>query len=92
MDLIKLIPEETWTNKGQTTFNYILFLDSIYSFKNNTLNVNYQLLYIDPEREINQYVSGSAYLVPSEIVNEWSQDMEIYDYVIEQLGLQKANE
>ena len=98
MDIIEIKPVTLWSAQGTTQADIITFLPSVYSFADGTLNVNYQLqtkvvteIEGNPEPQITYtYVSGGAYLVPKDVVDEWSADNEIYDYVIIQLGLTKV--
>lgn len=96
MDTIAIQPVPLWSGNGNTEADTIKFLPSVYSFGDGTLNVNYQLMKsvvttLDGvDTTTYDYITGGAYLVPKSVVDEWSVDNEIYDYVITQLGLTKV--
>ena len=96
MDTIAIQTVPLWSGNGTTEADTINFLPSIYSFGDGTLNVNYQLMkevvtVVDEvETTTYDYITGGAYLIPKDVVDEWSADSEMYDYVITQLGLTKV--
>jgi hypothetical protein len=92
---IQIQPVPLWSG-GTTEADTIKFLPSIYSFGDGTLNVNYQLMKAvitvldEVETTTYDYITGGAYTIPKDVVDEWSVDSEMYDYVIVQLGLTKV--
>lgn len=94
---IKINPVTLWSAKGTIQANFIKFLPSQYSFNDIDMNVNYQLLngvatptQEEPNAITYTYITGGSIVVPSEVVENWVNDSEIFDYVIETLNLTKV--
>jgi hypothetical protein len=94
---IQIKPVTLWSSNGTINANFIKFLQSSYSFNDIDMNVNYQLLNgvatpteENPNEITYTYITGGSILVPSEIVENWVNDSEIFGYVIEILNLTKV--
>ena len=75
--MIKIQPVSTWKDGIIETGNLFYTTKGEYNFSDGSLNVEYVIVNI----------SRGSVIVPVEIVNSWTDDTMIIDYVMNKLGL-----
>ena len=75
--MIKIQPVSTWKDGVIETGNLFYTSKGEYNFSDGSLTVEYTIINI----------SRGSVIIPSDIVNNWTDDTMIIDYVINKLGL-----